>query len=105
MAEIVAVPVVPVVVPAAAGAVEHRYAAATVEHPDAAGAGIADGESAKGRAGAAHSKSAAAHSAKSAGNKRPAVRIDIHGTLCGRNGGERCTLTLYWNGEEFHPAN
>jgi hypothetical protein len=37
--------------------------------------------------------------------KRPAMRIDIHGTLCGRNGGERCTLTLYWNGSEFHPAN
>jgi len=38
-------------------------------------------------------------------NKRPAMRIDIHGTLCGRNGSERCTLTLYWNGSEFHPAN
>ena len=37
--------------------------------------------------------------------KRPAMRIDIHGTLCGRNGGERCTMTLYWNGSEFHPAN
>ncbi len=37
--------------------------------------------------------------------KRPAMRIDIHGTLCGRNGSERCTLTLYWNGSEFHPAN
>jgi hypothetical protein len=37
--------------------------------------------------------------------KRPAMRIDIHGSLCGRNGGERCTLTLYWNGGEFHPAN
>ena len=38
-------------------------------------------------------------------SKRPAVRIDIHGTLCGRTGGERCTLTLYWNGSEFNPAN
>ncbi len=38
-------------------------------------------------------------------NKRPAMRIDIHGSLCGRSGGERCTLTLYWNGGEFHPAN
>jgi hypothetical protein len=38
-------------------------------------------------------------------NKRPAMRIDLHGTLCGRNGSERCTLTLYWNGSEFHPAN
>jgi hypothetical protein len=37
--------------------------------------------------------------------KRPAMRIDLHGTLCGRNGSERCTLTLYWNGSEFHPAN
>jgi hypothetical protein len=38
-------------------------------------------------------------------NKRPAMRIDIHGSLCGRSGGERCTLTLYWNGSEFHPSN
>jgi hypothetical protein len=37
--------------------------------------------------------------------KRPAMRIDIHGSQCGRSGAERCTLTLYWNGSEFHPAN
>lgn len=38
-------------------------------------------------------------------NKRPAMRIELHGSLCGRNGGERCAMTLYWNGSEFHPAN
>ena len=38
-------------------------------------------------------------------NKRPAMRIELHGSLCGRNGAERCAMTLYWNGSEFHPAN
>jgi hypothetical protein len=38
-------------------------------------------------------------------NKRPAMMIDLHGSKCGRNNSERCQMTLYWNGEEFHPAN
>jgi hypothetical protein len=38
-------------------------------------------------------------------NKRPAMIIDLHGSRCGRNNSERCAMTLYWNGEEFHPAN
>ncbi len=38
-------------------------------------------------------------------NKRPAMVIDLHGSICGRNNSERCAMTLYWNGSEFHPAN
>ena len=38
-------------------------------------------------------------------HKRPAMVIDLHGSLCGRNNSERCRMTLYWNGSEFHPAN
>jgi hypothetical protein len=38
-------------------------------------------------------------------NKRPAMRIELHGSQCGRVGAERCAMTLYWNGSEFHPAN
>lgn len=38
-------------------------------------------------------------------NKRPAMRIELHGSLCGRNGAERCAMTLFWNGSEFHAAN
>lgn len=37
--------------------------------------------------------------------KRPAMTIYLHGSKCGRNNSERCSMTLYWNGEEFHPAN
>jgi hypothetical protein len=37
--------------------------------------------------------------------KRPAMTIHLHGSKCGRNNSERCAMTLYWNGEEFHPAN
>jgi hypothetical protein len=37
--------------------------------------------------------------------KRPAMRIDLHGSACGRFGPERCAMTLYWNGSKFHPAN
>ena len=37
--------------------------------------------------------------------KRPAMQIDLHGSICGRNNSERCAMTLYWNGSEFHPAN
>jgi hypothetical protein len=36
---------------------------------------------------------------------RPAMVIDLHGSKCGRNNSQRCSMTLYWNGEEFHPAN
>ncbi len=38
-------------------------------------------------------------------SKRPAMRIDLHGSACGRVGAERCSMTLYWNGTKFHPAN
>lgn len=38
-------------------------------------------------------------------NKRPAMQIDLHGSVCGRVGVERCAMTLYWNGTEFYPAN
>lgn len=37
--------------------------------------------------------------------KRPAMTISLHGSLCGRNNSQRCAMTLYWNGSEFHPAN
>ena len=37
--------------------------------------------------------------------KRPAMTIYLHGSKCGRNNSQRCSMTLYWNGEEFHPAN
>lgn len=37
--------------------------------------------------------------------KRPAMRIDLHGSACGRFGPEACAMTLYWNGNKFHPAN
>jgi hypothetical protein len=37
--------------------------------------------------------------------KRPAMRIDLHGSVCGRFGPEACAMTLYWNGSKFHPAN
>lgn len=37
--------------------------------------------------------------------KRPALVIHLHGAKCGRNNDQRCALTLYWNGEEFNPAN
>lgn len=36
---------------------------------------------------------------------RPAMLLDLHGAVCGRNGNEPCAMTLYWNGEKFHPAN
>ena len=37
--------------------------------------------------------------------KRPAMTIDLHGSACGRSGADRCAMTLYWNGNKFHPAN
>jgi hypothetical protein len=37
--------------------------------------------------------------------KRPAMTIYLHGSKCGRNNSQRCSMTLYWNGDEFHPAN
>lgn len=37
--------------------------------------------------------------------RRHAMVVDLHGSKCGRNNSERCSMTLYWNGEEFHPAN
>jgi len=37
--------------------------------------------------------------------KRPAMTIYLHGSKCGRNNSQRCAMTLYWNGDEFHPAN
>jgi hypothetical protein len=36
---------------------------------------------------------------------RPAMRLDLHGSACGRAGAERCNATLFWNGEKFIPAN
>lgn len=37
--------------------------------------------------------------------KRPAMVIDLHGSACGRVGADPCGMTLYWNGNKFHPAN
>lgn len=37
--------------------------------------------------------------------KRPAMRINLHGSACGRSGDDACAMTLYWNGNKFHPAN
>jgi hypothetical protein len=37
--------------------------------------------------------------------KRSAMTLYLHGSICGRNNSQRCAMTLYWNGSEFHPAN
>ena len=37
--------------------------------------------------------------------KRPAMLLELHGSACGRSGADRCAMTLYWNGDKFHPAN
>jgi hypothetical protein len=36
---------------------------------------------------------------------RPAMRLELHGSACGRVGAEPCGLTLFWNGSKFSPAN
>jgi hypothetical protein len=36
---------------------------------------------------------------------RPAMLIDVHGSVCGRTGASACDMTLYWNGSQFSPAN
>jgi hypothetical protein len=36
---------------------------------------------------------------------RPAMILDLHGSMCGRVGAAQCGMTLYWNGAEFSAAN
>jgi hypothetical protein len=36
---------------------------------------------------------------------RPAMIIDLHGSACGRAGAAPCSMTLFWNGQRFRPAN
>lgn len=36
---------------------------------------------------------------------RPAILLNVHGSNCGRAGQEACSITLFWNGFEFSPAN
>jgi hypothetical protein len=37
--------------------------------------------------------------------RRWAMVIDLHGSGCGRAGPAPCSLTLFWNGRQFSPAN
>jgi hypothetical protein len=36
---------------------------------------------------------------------RPAMVLQKHGSACGRIGAARCSVTLFWNGYDFSPAN
>jgi hypothetical protein len=36
---------------------------------------------------------------------RFAMVIDLHGSTCGRAGAAPCSMTLFWNGRTFSPAN
>jgi hypothetical protein len=38
-------------------------------------------------------------------NGRAAMQVGLHGSGCGRAGAAPCSVTLYWNGERFSPAN
>ncbi|AGB73759.1 hypothetical protein RHSP_12272 [Rhizobium freirei PRF 81] len=34
---------------------------------------------------------------------RPAIKLALHGSSCGRAGSDTCYSTLYWNGRDFKP--
>jgi hypothetical protein len=35
----------------------------------------------------------------------PAIKLDLHGSFCGKAGVEPCPSTLVWDGKEFTPAH
>jgi hypothetical protein len=37
--------------------------------------------------------------------QRPAMILGLHGTACGKDGAAPCSMTLFWNGQKFSPAN